>query len=57
MGLKIEFLLQDPCEDELSGDDRERCRQSRATQRPVLLAGNHDSVRLRAREGDGGDRK
>lgn len=54
MGLKVKFLLQDPCEDELGGDDRERRSQSRATQRPVVLAGDHYSVRLRHREKEGG---
>lgn len=46
MGLKVKFLLQDPREKELGGDDGERCRQGGATQSPVLFTGNHYSLRL-----------
>lgn len=47
VGLKVNFLLKDPCENELCSDNWERCRDSRATQWPVLLAGNHYSLQLR----------
>ena len=47
VGLKVDFLLKDSCENELSSDNRERCRNCRATQQPVLLAGNNYSMRLR----------
>lgn len=50
MGLEIKFLLQDPCENELCSDDGEGRRHSGATQLPVLLAGNHYSLRLRIDE-------
>lgn len=45
--LKVNFLLKDPCENELRCDHRVRFRESRPTERPVLLTGNHDSLRLR----------
>lgn len=50
VGLKVKLLLKGPCENELSSDDWERCRESWATQGQVLLAGNHYSVRLKELE-------
>lgn len=47
MCLDVELLLQDPREDELCSDDGDGRRESRPTQLPVLLAGNHHRLRLR----------
>lgn len=44
--LKVNFLLKDPCENELRCDHRVRFRENRPTEQPVLLTGNHDSLRL-----------
>lgn len=54
VGLKVELLLKDPGENELGSDDWERRRASRATQRPVVLTGNHYSMRLGGGKGGEG---
>lgn len=37
VGLKVQFLLQDPGEDELGGDDGDRRRHGASTQVPVFF--------------------
>lgn len=49
--LDVNFLLKDSCENELSSDDWERRRDGGAAQRPVLLTGNHHSLRLGNKRG------
>lgn len=50
VGLEVEFLLQDPRQNELSSDDGHGCRESWSTRRPVFFTWNHDGLRLRRRK-------
>lgn len=51
MGLNVNLLLEDACENELGSDNWQRCRNGRATLQPVLLTGHHYSLQLRKGRG------